>query len=218
MRESDAYAEKAEKYFSNIRTSFLAELPRNPAAKLLEVGCGRGNTALAARNQEKCGWCAGIELCPGPAAVAAKHLDEVLVGDIEQMPLPFPPAHFDVLLMSEVLEHLRDPWTVLRRLHKLLKPGALVLAGSPNVSHHSVIRMLLRGRWDLTSSGVMDRTHLRWFTPATYRALFEECGFAVVALGPAVPLRPKARILNRLTLRRLEHLLHTQIQLKATPS
>lgn len=215
---ASAYAHKTGRYFSNVREQFLLELPPNSSARLLEVGCGNGNTAAEARRTGRCGWCAGIELCDGPAAEATKRLDQVLVGDVETLSLPFPQAHFDVLIMSEVLEHLRDPWAVLRKLHPLLRPGAVVLAGSPNVSHHGVIRMLLRGRWDLTPSGVMDRTHLRWFTPRTYAEMFQQCGYTVLAVGPANPLRTKARWFNRLTFGRFQHLLHTQIYLKATPA
>jgi len=212
---AEAYSSKPNRYFSGARTSFIDDLPANPTARLLEIGCGNGDTAAYARKTGKCGWCAGVELCQEPAAEAAKQLEQVLVGDLEQMDLPFPLAHFDVLIMSEVIEHLRDPWAALRKLRPYLKPGARVAAGSPNVAHHSVFRMLLRGRWDYAPMGVMDRTHLRWFTPATYRQLFEDCGYEVVSVSPPSPLRFKASLFNRLTFGQLQHLLHTQIYLQA---
>jgi 2-polyprenyl-3-methyl-5-hydroxy-6-metoxy-1,4-benzoquinol methylase len=209
------YAQKPSHYFAGARKKFVDDLPPGREAKMLEVGCGNGDTAAYALATGKCGWCAGIELCAEPAEQAAKRLHDVRIGDVEQMTLPYSPGFFDVLVMSEVVEHFRDPWTTLKRLAALLKPGALVLSGSPNVAHRSVIRMLLRGRWDYASVGIMDRTHLRWFTPATYRELFEDCGFEVVSVGPPGPLRKKARWFNRLTLGRWQHLLHSQIYLKA---
>lgn len=209
------YGHKPSGYFTGARKPFVDDLPANPNARLLEIGCGNGDTAAYALATGKCGWCAGVELCIEPAAEAAGRLHAVHVGDIEELQLPYPPNHFDVLIMSEVLEHLRNPWVTLRNLHPLLASGAWVLSGSPNAAHHSVLRMLMRGRWDYAPVGIMDQTHLRWFTPATYREMFEACGYEIVSVGPASPLRPKARWFNHLTCGGLQHLLHSQICLKA---
>jgi len=141
---ADNYNSKSAGYFSGARRQFVDDLPRNPSARLLEIGCSAGNTAAYALAQGKCGWCCGVELCPGPAAEAAKKMDQVIVGDIEKLELDFPPQSFDVLFLSEVLEHLTDPPAVLRKLRGFLKPWALVMAGSPNVCDHSVLRMLLK--------------------------------------------------------------------------
>jgi 2-polyprenyl-3-methyl-5-hydroxy-6-metoxy-1,4-benzoquinol methylase len=121
-------------------------------------------------------------------------LTEILVGDVESMALPWEVGSFDVLIMSEVLEHFADPWAVLRKLHPLMKPGALMFCSSPNVSHYRVIKMLWRGDWRLEESGVMDRTHLRWFTPKTYAALLESCGFCVERVEPVQALKPSQKL------------------------
>jgi len=210
-----AYSAKSGRYFTGVRRAFLDALPANPGARLLELGCGNGNTAACARAEGKCGWCCGVELCEAPAAEARSKLDHVVVGDIENLVLDLPPASLDVLLMSEVLEHLRDPAAVLSKLRPLLRPGAIVLAGSPNVCHYSVLLMLLRGRWNYEREGIMDETHLRWFSPVTYRRLFEEAGYVVGHVGPASPLHKKARLVNALLCGRFEYLFHTQIVLHA---
>src|SRR4030095_8026712 len=101
----------------------------------------------------------------------------------------------------------------LRRLVRLLRSRGRVFASSPNVSHHSVIRQLLRGRWQLEDSGIMDRTHLRWFTPSTFRALFEDAGIIVDHVGPVVPPTAKARLINAVTGGALAHLFIMQINL-----
>ncbi len=75
--------------------------------------------------------------------------------------------------------------------------------------------MLLRGRWDYEREGIMDETHLRWFSPATYRLLFENAGYIVDRVGPAFPLKGKRRLLNALTFGRFQHLFHSQIELRA---
>jgi hypothetical protein len=89
-----------------------------------------------------------------------------------------------------------------------------VFASSPNIAHWTVLRRLAAGRFDYADKGVMDRTHLRWFTPATYRELFEQAGLEVLEVGPVTPLRPKARLLDRLTGGRLRHLFITQIMIR----
>jgi 2-polyprenyl-3-methyl-5-hydroxy-6-metoxy-1,4-benzoquinol methylase len=209
------YSQKPVGYFSGARTPFVDVLPRNPQGRLLEIGAGSGATAAYALAQSKCGWCCGVELCQEPAMEARKKLQQVIVGDVERIELDFPENHFDVLLMSEVLEHLADPWAVLRRLRPLLKPGAIVMAGSPNICHKDIVRTLLRGDWHYEERGVYDMTHLRWFSPKSYRKMFEACGYVVEEVGPARPLNVKARFFNLITRRRWEYLLHSQIVLRA---
>jgi hypothetical protein len=75
--------------------------------------------------------------------------------------------------------------------------------------------MLLRGQWHYHESGIMDATHLRWFTPRSYAMMFDSCGFCVDSISPARPLGFRGRFVNALTLGRLQHLLHPQIYLRA---
>jgi 2-polyprenyl-3-methyl-5-hydroxy-6-metoxy-1,4-benzoquinol methylase len=210
-----SYEHKNAGYFQGAREDWVGELPDDPAAVLLDVGCGEGATGALARSRGKCGTAYGIELTSEAGSAAATVLDEVLVGDVEELDFPWATESIDILILSEVLEHLRDPWTLLRRLRPLLHPGARVFASSPNVAHHRIVRGLLRGRFRLEDFGPMDRTHLRWFTPDAYRELFEECGYAVESVGPLGSLGPRSRLVDRLTARRLTHLLHVQTELRA---
>ena len=141
----------------------------------------------------KCRRYCGVELFPEPAAAARERLTEVVEGDVEQVELPWPAESFDALILSEVLEHLRDPWAVLERLRPLLRPGALVFASTPNVAHREIIVMLLKGRWELQSYGPLDATHLRWFSPSSLRRAFEEAGFVVDSVGTARSARARQR-------------------------
>lgn len=212
---TDAYLAKKTDYFQGVRADYIAALPANPKAAVLEIGCSQGSTGVMALEQGKCGRYVGIELHEPSALVARSRLSEVLVGDIEKMDLPFTPASFDALIISEVLEHLVDPWATLARLAPLVRAGGLVFASSPNVSHHTVIRALLAGRWDLADQGVMDRTHLRWFTPSSYAAMFEAAGFNVEEVGPVRPFGWKPRMINRLTGNRWQHLFVNQNSIRA---
>jgi 2-polyprenyl-3-methyl-5-hydroxy-6-metoxy-1,4-benzoquinol methylase len=215
---TDAYLAKTGSYFQGVRADYIAALPSNPEAAILELGCSEGSTGALALAQGKCRHYMGIELHEPSAAIARTRLTEVHVGNIETMPLPFAPASFDALIISEVLEHLVDPWAVLARLAPLVRPGGLVFASSPNISHHKVIRSLLRGRWDLADQGVMDRTHLRWFTPATYAGMFEGAGFQIEEIRPVRSFGWKPRLFNRLTGSRWQHLFMPQTSIRGRKS
>jgi 2-polyprenyl-3-methyl-5-hydroxy-6-metoxy-1,4-benzoquinol methylase len=210
-----AYAFKPQGYFAGARADYVAALPVNPNARILEIGCGEGRTGELALTQQKCGTFCGVELTDTAAERARQVISEVVVGSVEQIGLPWPRDFFDVLILSEVLEHLVDPWIVLKRLRTLLKPGATIFASSPNVSNYQVVRMLIQGEWTLTDMGIMDKTHLRWFTPRSYRELFEGCGYVVDYVGSVEMPSRKAKIASWLTFGLLRHLFISQVDLRA---
>lgn len=204
------YANKTESYFGGERTDYINALP--PNARVLEIGCGSGATGALALSSGRAASYHGVELNPEAAAIAASKLTNVVVGDVEEMEFPWPPASFDALILSEVLEHLRDPWRTLARLLPSLKPGGGVFASSPNVAHHHIIRMLVAGDFRLENEGPMDATHLRWFTPSSYADLFTESGFVVDDVRPVSSLTAKQRWVAKLT--RKPHLFWYQIDLR----
>lgn len=210
-----AYHAKSHRYFANPRTDFVERLPHDATARVLEVGCGTGVTGALALARGRAGYYAGIELFPAVAEEARGVLSEIIVGDVEQIDLPWQPAFFDALILSEVLEHLVEPWVVLKRLARVVRPGGTVLASSPNVAQWRVLRELLHGRFELADQGVFDRTHMRWFTPSSYAAMFERSGFAVTEVGPVTPFSDRTRIVSRLLGGRFDHLFMTQIALEA---
>lgn len=207
---SAAYSAKRLDYFAGARHDFVARLPADRQAAILEIGCGTGVTGRLAREAGKARRYVGIELFEAAATEARRHLTEVHVGDAERMELSFAPDTFDALILSEVLEHLVEPWALLRRLAPFVKRGGMVLASSPNVSHWRVIAELLRGRFELADQGVFDRTHMRWFTPTGYAAMFEGAGFAVDHVGPVTPFSARTRAISRLSGGRLDHLFMVQ--------
>lgn len=207
---ADPSESRPASYFANARADYVAQLP--PQARVLEVGCGAGATGALALSSGAASY-TGIEVNRAIAEIAARHLSEVVVDDVETARLPWDDGSFDALILSEVLEHLRDPWAALSRVRRLLAPGARVFASSPNVAHHRIIRMQLRGEWKLELSGPMDSTHLRWFTPRTYAQMFESCGYRVDAVGPLGALTTRQKLAMRIT--RLPHLFAAQIDLRA---
>jgi hypothetical protein len=90
----------------------------------------------------------------------------------------------------------------------------MVLASSPNIAHWRIVLALAKGRFEPAGMGPMDRTHLRWFTPATFRGLFDAAGFSVEWVGPVTPFAPRTRLLSRLSGGRTDHLFMRQIALQ----
>jgi SAM-dependent methyltransferase len=204
------YAAKRDDYFTSARADYVAQLPANPAASILELGCGNGATGALALAGGKCGLYVGIEMFEPAAADARQVLSAVHVGDVAALDLPYPSGTFDALICSEVIEHLVDPEPVLRRLIALLKPGGTIYASSPNVSHWKIVGRLIRGRFDYEDFGAMDRTHLRWFTPRSYRALFEAAGAETIFVKRLAPVRGVKKLLLALA-GPFRHLLWYQI-------
>jgi 2-polyprenyl-3-methyl-5-hydroxy-6-metoxy-1,4-benzoquinol methylase len=208
---SPSYEGKDPRYFAGVRKDLIDRLDANSSRTILEIGCGEGSTGAYAKSKGRCGLYVGVELFPAAAEIAATVIDRVYNANIESFDIPEPRGSFDVLIAGEVLEHLVDPWAVLKRLRAYLRPGGLAMASSPNVAHHAIIRMLLKGEWTVADSGVMDRTHLRWFTPRSYADMFRACGFEVVSAGPLSEFGSRAKLVNRHTAKRLEHLFVGQI-------
>jgi len=213
---SSSYASKPAAYFAGARADFVARLPKDPSASILEIGCGSGATGAVALASGRCGRYVGVELFEGAAREARNVLSEVITGNVETIELGFQPASFDALIMSEVLEHLIEPGRVLATLSRFIRPGGIVMASSPNISHWRVIRELIAGRFNLTDRGVFDRTHMRWFTPATFVDMFEDSGFRIEWAGPVTPYSPRTQMLLHVTGGRFDHLFMTQIAVIGT--
>jgi SAM-dependent methyltransferase len=154
----------------------LAAVP--DGARVLDVGCSTGYLAaeLAARG----GRVVGVEADPEAAARAREHCELVIVGDVEDPAVRAElPRDMDALVLADVLEHLRDPWTALGELRDVLAPGGRAVVSVPNVGHWTARRALARGRFPYAEHGLFDRTHLRFFTRASARDLAQGAGFGV---------------------------------------
>lgn len=175
-------------YYSSPRAELAAHVPQD-AKRILDIGCGAGafGRSLKQRGAEEV---IGIEIEERPCALAKDVLDEALCGDIERMELPFEPGHFDCVTFGDVLEHLVEPDKVLRRIAPLLAPEGLLIASIPNARFCQVVQMLAEGRWKYDDAGILDRTHLRFFTAIEMQLLFEEAGFEVIKMQPLSMLRP----------------------------
>jgi 2-polyprenyl-3-methyl-5-hydroxy-6-metoxy-1,4-benzoquinol methylase len=174
---------------NNPRTIIARWVP--PGARVLEVGPGDGVVGAWLTANKGCR-VIGVEYVPEAAQAAAATFAHMIVGSIEDARVRTQVREFapyDVVIFADVLEHLVDPWGVLRDLRPLLAPQGRVLLSVPNIAHWTARANLLLGRFDYTDGYLMDRTHLRWFTWKSARALAQSTGYRVVE--EAVVYKPR---------------------------
>lgn len=185
-------------YDRNPRSDVMPSLPK-AASRVLEVGCAGGAFGHAMKQQFRAEvW--GLEYNAETAARAARVLDKVLVGDATELILTVPDNYFDLVTCNDVLEHLLDPWTFLRRLKAKLAPAATVVASIPNIRYYPALRTILRDRdFPALDDGIFDRTHLRFFTKKSIERLFAETGYRLARIEGINPtFNRHFRVLNAL--------------------
>jgi 2-polyprenyl-3-methyl-5-hydroxy-6-metoxy-1,4-benzoquinol methylase len=197
-------------YYTNVRSEVLPLL--TPCERLLDIGCGEGQTALWIKKQGLAKQVYGLELSSSAAAKARNILDDVRCGDIESAEIPF--SEIDCVLCLDILEHLRFPEAALRKIAGCMKPGGALIVSFPNVANWRVAIPLLFGQWNYQDAGILDRTHLRFFNRKSACALLEMNGFTVDRVIPK-PGENVSAVFNALT--RLP-LFHYQYLIRAIPS
>lgn len=175
-----------------------------PGSDVLDVGTADGHPVVEGLKARGCRvW--GVEIDADAAAVAAPLCEQMVVGNVEELDLAaaFGDRRFDVVLCLDVLEHLVEPLPVLRRLAGLLTPTGQLVASIPNVTHAAVRLQLLDGSFTYTDTGLLDRTHVRFFDRAEVDALFSGAGMTVI---------------ERLEVRREPHETEIPLDLSAVPA
>lgn len=149
-------------------------------ARVLEFGCATGYMSEALRERLGCS-VTGIEISPEAGELARERCDRLIIGDAEQLDYEelFGKERFDAILFVDVLEHLREPAALLRRIRPFLSRNGVVIASIPNIAHGSVRLALLAGEFRYRDVGLLDDTHLRFFTREGIRDLFEGTGYVV---------------------------------------
>ena len=173
------YENKPQGYYDNVREEMLKYLPET-AQKILDIGCGNGAFASVVKQKNDAEvW--GIELMEEEAKVAVEVLDKVFVGGCEKYIDGLPEHYFDVIYLNDVLEHLADPYSVLETLKSKLAPNGVVISSIPNVRFFRTFSKVLFAKdWKYDGHGVMDKTHLRFFTGKSIKRMFEELGYSVL--------------------------------------
>lgn len=207
-------------YYGNPRVEMLPFIPGD-ARTVLDVGCGDGS--FGARLREVPGrevW--GIEIVESAARAASARIDRVLLGDVGALIDTLPQRHFDAIVFNDVLEHLVDPYTVLERSRSRLSEKGVVVSSIPNVRYFpSLFELAIHGQWEYEESGILDRTHLRFFTSSSIRRMYERLGYEIVrheGINPLERLPLRLRLADRLLGGRLEDVRYVQFATVARPS
>ncbi|AOY75534.1 glycosyltransferase [Clostridium formicaceticum] len=150
---------------------------------VLDIGCATGYMAEVLEKHFNCD-VVGIEIDQEAAKVAAKFCKKVIVGNIEELNLSkeLDKCQFDVIIFSDVLEHLKNPWEVLSQIKGFLKRDGYIVASIPNITHSSVVLELLKGKFNYKERGLLDNTHLRFFTKESITDLFESIGYYIESI------------------------------------
>lgn len=165
----------------------LALIPVGSSA-LIDVGCGGGGLVREFKKLNPSAHCIGVDIDPFYTKLAERYCDTCLTVDVDSADESFWQGlqDRDCWIFGDALEHFKDPWSVLRKVRNCLPSHGCVVACIPNAQHWSVQAKLSIGEFRYQDSGLLDRTHLRWFTRKTMIELFQQTGFSLQEGRPRI--------------------------------
>lgn len=208
---------KHRNYFGRTRSEMLPFIPVR-STRILDVGCADGSFSRQLKeNREAEVW--GIELNEKMAMRARDCLDNVLVGDIGEVLTKLPINYFDCIIFNDVLEHLVDPYNVLRKIKSNLADDGSVVSSIPNIRYYYALReVLIEKQWRYRDYGIFDRTHVRFFTQASIVDMFDSSGFDILQIQGINAFKSwKFSLLNRLLFGHLSDMRFEQFACVAKP-
>jgi 2-polyprenyl-3-methyl-5-hydroxy-6-metoxy-1,4-benzoquinol methylase len=180
-------------YSQAVRQDMLDFLP-NEYSRVLEVGCNVGNFRQFLSSAVEY-W--GVEPLKEAADVAKTKMDKTLVGFYDDVANEIPNKHFDLIVANDVVEHMEQPWNFLESIKNKMTTNASIVLSIPNVRHYSNLRGLLYEKdWKYEESGILDITHLRFFTMKSIVRLLEESGFEVEKIEGINQLKIRKRFIR----------------------
>lgn len=195
---------KNKEYYNFVRHDLIEMLPRIDG-RFLEVGCGGGAT-LDLLKQKGAVYTAGIDISPESIQDAKnKGVDCALVANIEKDDLPYSEKEFDCIILADVLEHLYDPWTTLKKLTRYLTDDGYVLLSLPNIKYYQILhRLIFHDEWRYEEAGILDVSHIRFFTLSEILRLLASADLQPVDVRRNFLSSRKMRIINKLLGGRLD--------------
>jgi len=166
-------------YYSQSRQDIAVLVPKN-IRTILDIGCGQGGFLKLIKEQTGAEtW--GIEVVIEIAEIAKHHIDKTLIGKVEDSLYSIPDAYFDCITFNDILEHLLEPTEVLKSIRSKLSEDGIIIASIPNVRFfHNLYELLIKKDWKYKDSGILDSTHIRFFTQKSMKRMFENTGYMLI--------------------------------------
>lgn len=186
--------------------------------RTLEFGCGSGNfSALLKERLQTESW--GVEIDPKAAAQATKKLDKVIEADAMLAIEEIPENSFDCAIFFDILEHLEDPYTLLTRIKKKMTDHGTIVASVPNVRYYrTMVDLVIHGNWDYKTHGILDESHLRFFTRKSIVKTLDNLDYDIVLIEGMHPTSSRTfTILNAILLGRIADVRYKHYAVVATP-
>ncbi|MDG1164505.1 MAG: class I SAM-dependent methyltransferase [Porticoccaceae bacterium] len=209
-------------YYKQSRSELSGFIPVGDNS-VLDIGCAAGYLGETLKKCGKAKIVFGIEGFKEAAREAEKRLDVVFLGDLETLDFSklnseWEGKLFDYLIFGDVLEHLRDPWSVLTASKCMLKDDGKILISLPNIRHWSVLLPLfIKGSWKYTAQGILDKTHFRFFTKSSACDMVEKSGLEITYAG--IPVEgSRSKLLSNLSFGMLREFLGIQILISCKKS
>ncbi|HHW03154.1 MAG TPA: glycosyltransferase [Thermoanaerobacterales bacterium] len=165
-------------YYRNYNSIIMTKIPIR-TNRVLDIECGLGALGLELRNLNKDIEVHGIEKNENVAKIASKILDKVYIGDAEQIVNELEENYYDVVALGDVLEHMHNPWEFIKKIKRLLSKNGIIVTSIPNINNISIIKGLLSGKWEYADAGLLDRTHIRFFTYNSIKKMFDDAGYYI---------------------------------------
>jgi SAM-dependent methyltransferase len=198
----------SEDYHSHLRADLITLVEGEPKS-ILDIGCAKGLTGRYFKERFRAQRVVGVEKNLDAAEEAKKNLDEVHILDLNYQPLPVEDHHFDLIILGDILEHLIDPEKLLKEVYSKLAPDGQVIISLPNIRNWRVLcELVFKGDWRYREKGILDKTHLKFFTLKSARRMIEEADFKIIRQHGR--LRYPEKILNILTLNLFRNFLLNQ--------
>ena len=208
----------ASMYYQSLRPEMLDFIPRD-AGRILEVGCGEGRFGKQLIDRQSAEvW--GVEPNAEAAKVAATRLSNTENGFFREG-ISAPKKYFDCIIFNDVLEHMEDPWQALRIAKLFLRDGnATVVASIPNFRHWDNLMEVVIGKdFRYKQAGILDKTHLRFFTEKSIRDFFREAGYEITGMAGINPTASrKFKLINLLSCNAIRDMRYLQFGVVAKPA
>ncbi len=170
--------------YTGSRDDLFGLIPHD-VSKFLDIGCSTGTLGQQIKQRNNNAEVVGIDIDEQMSKVAKEKLDRVIIGDIERINLAnhLMPNYFDCIIFADILEHLENPWDVLKNVKSFLNNEGVIIASIPNVRHYTtIINLVIKGYWPYQERGIHDKNHLRFFALKNIREMVQNAGLKIVRI------------------------------------